>query len=303
MQRILKITLLAIAVMLQYHCKSAPIEIKLNLEKGKEYSQTSTSIMTTKTGFTNEQTMDMTITLAGKISYLIEDVSDSAYVIEVRYKKLLMKMEAQQGAMTFDTENANDIMSTGLSFLVDNPFKIVLLKNGKVSSVDMTLFWGKIETSLAKFALPAMQQEQFMQQVHQAYGEKAFKGSFEQGFYFFPDKAVNKGEKWQIQIELYTNFSSLINSEYELAEIEKDCLTITGVSIITTDGLQDAIMPSSNAEVMKYDLTGTATSNIKVDRNTGWVIESNTKQAIKGKSSIGNLEMTMEMIGDLNITQ
>ena len=302
MKRGLKMVLLNVALILQCSCNSTPVEIKLNLEKGKEYTQSNISTLTTKIGFPDGSTMDMPITIAGIMSFIVESESDTAYLVEVKYKKLSMTMKMPQGvSMTFDSESADDIMSKSFKGIVDNLFKIILLKNGRVSSVDMSAFWDKFDSSLEW--LPLMQKEQVFEQIKQAYGEKAFKGSFEQVFAFLPEEYVEKGEKWHTQIELNANFPATMDSEYRLEKIAKNYLSIIGTSNISTNGLQDAITQSTSGELMKYNLTGTATSNIKIDRKTGWVIEATIKQTLKGKSIIGDVEMSMEMIGNMKYTK
>lgn len=294
--------LLNVVLILQCSCNSTPVEIKLNLEKGKEYTQSNTSTLTTKIGFPDGSTMDMPVTIAGMMSFIVESESDTAYLVEVTYKKLLMTIKMPQGvSMTFDSESVDDIMSKSFKGIVDNPFKVTLLKNGRVSSVDMSAFWEKFDSSLEW--LPLMQKEQVVEQIKQAYGEKAFKGSFEQLSAYLPEKPVNKGGKWCTQIELNTNFPATMVSEYKLEKITKDYFIIQGTSNISTNGLQDAITQSSSGELMKYNLIGTAISNIKIDRNTGWVIEATIKQTLKGKSIIGDVEMSMEMIGNMIYTQ
>ena len=54
---------------------------------------------------------------------------------------------------------------------------------------------------------------------------------------------------------------------------------------------------------MQYNLIGLAASNIKIDRNTGWVIDATIRQILKGKSFIGDVEMSMEMIGEMKYTK
>ncbi|MCL2246585.1 MAG: DUF6263 family protein, partial [Lentimicrobiaceae bacterium] len=131
MKRHLKILLLSIFVTMQYLCESKPIEIKLNLENGKEYTQSSSLTLTTKIGFLDGSTMEMPITIAGVMSFIVESESDTAYFIEIKYKKLSMTMKMPQGvSMTFDSESVDDFMSKSFKGIVDNPFKIILLKNG-----------------------------------------------------------------------------------------------------------------------------------------------------------------------------
>ena len=302
MKRSSKMFLLSVVITMQCACNSTPVEIKLNLEKGKEYTQSNTTTVTTKISFPDGNRMDMPVTIVGMMSFIVESESDTAYLVEGRYKKLSMTMKMPQGySMTFDSESADDLMSKSFKGIVNNPFRVILLKNGRVFSVDMTAFWEKLDSALAE--LPFEQKEQIVEQTKQAYGEKAFKGSLEQAFAFLPEKPVDKGEKWQTKIELNANFPATMDSEYKLEKITKDYLTITGTSNISTNGLQNAITESSSGELMKYDLTGTATSTIKIDRNTGWIIEATVKQTLKGKSIIGGMEMSMEMIANMKYTK
>jgi len=302
MKLTLKMLFLSVVLAMQCSCNSAPVEIKLNLEKGKEYTQSNTTTITTKIGFSDGSTMNMPMTIAGMMSFVVESESDSAYLVEVKYKKLSMTMTMPQGfSMTFDSESEDDIMSKSFKGIVDNPFQVVLLKNGRLSSVDMSAFWERFYSS--SDWLEFEQKEQIFEQIKQAYGEKAFKGSFEQVFAFLPEKSVNKGEKWHTQTELNANFPATMDSEYKLEKIANDFFIIVGTSNLSTNGLQNAIKQSSGGELMKYDMTGTVFSNIKIDRNTGWVIEATVKQTMEGKSFIGDVEMSMEMIGDMKYTQ
>jgi hypothetical protein len=303
MNKYLKIILLGIIIM-QCSCQSEPVDIQLNLEKGKEYTQNMTSKFTTIVEVTGQK-MNIAITIKGQMSYLVENVSDTAYYVTVRFNKLSMALQSPVGTVIIDSESTDedDFISEGFKqIIVDKPFYIILLKNGKISSVDMNDFWENSENAITDDMLPE-QREQFIEQMKQAFGENAFKGSIEQVTAIFPDKSVRKGEKWQIQIELNSNFSGTMISEYELAAIKEDCFIIKGTSTISTNGLKDAVMPSSGGKPMKFDVNGTATSEIKIDKNTGWIIESSVIQTIKGKGVIDGMEIPIEMIGDTQITK
>lgn len=60
---------------------------------------------------------------------------------------------------------------------------------------------------------------------------------------------------------------------------------------------------------LKYDMSGTMISEIKVNRKSGWVIESKINQTLKGTSQIkdnpkmpGGITIPMTMINEMTIT-
>ena len=66
--------------------------------------------------------------------------------------------------------------------------------------------------------------------------------------------------------------SAKMETVYELKELSDSYYQIFGNSRIETAD-KDAYI-ESNGMPMKYDLTGSMDSEIKVDKNTGWIIAS-----------------------------
>jgi len=106
----------------------------------------------------------------------------------------------------------------------------------------------------------------------------------------FPDNPVNKGDKWTIKTNLESGMAALMTTEYEFTDLGSDYAMIKGNSVIETED-KDAYI-ESNGMPMKYDLTGSMISEIKVDKETGWIIEANINQEIKGDAYIkGNPQL------------
>ena len=100
----------------------------------------------------------------------------------------------------------------------------------------------------------------------------------------FPDKPVNRGDKWTINTKLESGMSAEMTTDYEFTDLTSDYALINGNSTIKTAD-KDAYI-ESNGMPMKYDLTGSMISEIKVDKNTGWIVEAKIKQEIKGDAYI-----------------
>ena len=75
-----------------------------------------------------------------------------------------------------------------------------------------------------------------------------------------------------------------METSYELKEVNDTFYVISGISTIVTADKNAYVQ--SNGMPLKYDMKGTMTSEIKINRKTGWVIESNTDQTIQGIAQI-----------------
>ena len=131
--------------------------------------------------------------------------------------------------------------------------------------------------------LPQMQKTQIEAQLKKAYGEKAFKGNLETASAIFPDKKVSINDTWQNKIQVEAGMAIEINTTYTLVEYSTDYAIIKGNGVTKT--LDKGAIPI-NGVPAKYDLSGTTISTIKINSNTGWILEANINQNIEGKVEI-----------------
>ena len=289
-------------------CEAKKERLELNLTKGETYTQqmaSSMSILQTING----QEVKTNMSVHGKMTYKVIDIQNSVYEIEVRYESLALKMSMPGGTMEFSSEknDANDILSTLLGVMKNKPFLVKMTKTGKVNEVK------NIENLFSDMfsktpTLNEMQQQQIRQQLMQAYGEQAFKGNLEMCSAIFPDSTVTKGDKWVIKTKLESGMAANMETSYELKETEDTFYIISGISKIATAD-KDAYI-QSNGMPLKYDMTGTMTSEIKINRKTGWVIESKTSQTIQGTAQIkdnpqmpGGMSIPMTMNNEMTVTE
>ena len=300
------INLLVVLFMFAF-CQGQKQQLSLNLVKGDIYYQkmsTNSSILQSANGME----MNINMTIDSKMSYKVLDIQNSVYDIEVKYESLSMKMSMPNMNMEYSSEknDASDIVSTLLSAMKNKPFIVKMTKTGKVNEVKNleTLFSTIFEKTPQ---LTDIQKQQIQNQIMQAYGEKAFKGNLEMCSAIFNESAVSKGDKWIINTNLESGMSATMTTTYELKEIGDSYCIINGNSTIQTAN-KDAYV-ESNGMPMKLDLTGTMSSDIKINKKTGWVIESKTNQTIKGAAEIkdspnmpGGMKMPITMTNVMTIT-
>lgn len=258
--------------------------LKLNLEKGKTYKQateTTSQIVQQISG----QEFVMNMTIAGSMAYLVKEVKENDYTLEVKYENLSMAIELPQASVEFssDKDDKEDILSTILAEMIHKPFHIIMTKTGKVTQVNG--IEAMFENSFKRFSeLSEAQTSQIKAQLMQAYGEKAFKGSIEMVTAVYPQKPVSLNDTWEVNTKIESGMAADMNTTYKYAESNANYNLIQGESTIATAD-KDAYI-TINGKSTKYDLTGTMSSTVKVDKTSGWIIEANVKQTIQGDAYI-----------------
>lgn len=297
--------ILTVFVLTSYQTQNSDLSLKL--KKGKEYKQITNS-KTTIIQEVNGQKMNMVMTIKGTMTFLVKDITENGYNMDAKFEELSMSMQMPQGLMEFSSEknDANDIFSTILGAMKDKAFGITMSKTGKITDVkNVEALWS---TAINTFdQLPEMQKEQIKAQIMKAYGGEALKGNIEMVTAIYPDSPANRGDKWTINTKLESGMSANMTTDYEFAELTSEYALIKGKSTIVTAD-KDAYI-ESNGMPMKYDLTGSMDSEIKVDKNTGWIIEATINQKIEGDTYIkenpqlpNGMKIPMTMINDMVIT-
>lgn len=298
---------LILTVFVLTSCQTQNSDLSLKLEKGKEYKQITNS-KATIIQEVNGQKMNMVMTIKGTMTFLVKDITENGYNMDAKFEELSMSMQMPQGLMEFSSEknDANDIFSTILGAMKDKAFGITMSKTGKITDVkNVEALWS---TAINTFdQLPEMQKEQIKAQIMKAYGGEALKGNIEMVTAIYPDSPANRGDKWTINTKLESGMSANMTTDYEFAELTSEYALIKGKSTIVTAD-KDAYI-ESNGMPMKYDLTGSMDSEIKVDKNTGWIIEATINQRIEGDTYIkensqlpNGMKIPMTMINDMVIT-
>jgi hypothetical protein len=204
-------------------------------------------------------------------------ITDTGYELEVQYRQLSMVMDMPTGYMEFSSDNANgdDIMSAMLNGMMNTPFGVTMTRQGKVTEVRgiHKLF----NTAFEKYSLTEQQKQEIMNSLSQTFGNESFKANLEMFTYVFPSGPVSVGDKWTTETTTVSTMAATVKSTYTLDAIDDGQYVISGKSEIHTTA------DAGDSAPMKYDMSGTMTSRIKVARNTGWIKDASFKQSMLGK--------------------
>lgn len=286
---------------------SQSYELSLNLKNGETYDQLVSSQMEILQEVSGQK-IDINLNIDGLMSYKVINEDEKSYTLEVVYKSMGMKMVMPQMTMDFNSANQekDDPFSKMLRGITNESFEVVMAKNGKVLEVkNLEAIFNK---SLSQFDdMPEAQLKQMKSQLSQSYGTDAFKGNIEMVTAIFPDKKVKVGDTWKVNTQLKSGLEAGINTTYTLVEKNKDFYTIRGEATVATDDTDK--MTQMNGLPMRFDMDGTMLSDIKVDNETGWIVEATVDQSIGGDAHIGdpsgsgnNMVSKMQMNGEFKIT-
>ncbi len=267
----------------------------LHLTSGNEYTQQINSIASI-TQYVNGQDISIIMGLDSKITYKVTAVTNGCYDMDVYYTALKMVMKMQQMSIEFSSEKTEDTdpLSNVLAKMIGKPFQVKMTSAGKL--LDVQNAENIITTIIDNYKdLPEAKKEQIKAQLIEAYGNESFKGNIEMVMAVFPGKnKVNIGDKWNVNTNLKSGFAANVLSEYEFCESGTNYALIKGNSKIVSSN-KDAYI-TSNEIPMRYDINGEMTSDIKIEKDTGWIIEATFKQYITGNSFIKtNPQTTDEM--------
>jgi Family of unknown function (DUF6263) len=260
------------------------VKPQLNLKKGNTYymiSSAGSAIVQTLNS--EENTLNLVFTL--KMAFKVIDIKDTIYNMEVSYQAIDMKIQTGGKSIEMNSlkPDSLDIPSSFMAAMMNQPFNIALTKKGKIQSVDNIekIINGVFE----KFPkIDQEKREQLKKQFLQSFGADAFKGSLEMGTAIFPSGAVNKDDKWTVHTSMEAPTKADVQTVYQLTDITPDLYLIHGDGTLATD--KNAKPGEINGMPMKYDLNGSLLTDIKVDRNTGWISEVKLKQVMKGSIEI-----------------
>ncbi|TVQ93593.1 MAG: hypothetical protein EA393_02035 [Bacteroidetes bacterium] len=295
------------AVLFIVSCNNEAIKPQLNLETGQIYYHNLISEASIEQKIMG-QDMGVNMTSSAKMSYHVLDKKDDVYEIDVTYEKMAIKMSFPFGDMEVSSESYNeyDIFSQILSKMTGRSFSISMSKNGKISSI--TGFESIFSDVFDLFSeMPEEEINQIKDQILQSFGDEAFKGNIEMVTAIFPDKDVSRRDKWTIDTRLEALMGGDIHSLYQLKRITDSYYIISGRSHIVTDD-DNAHLPLGRMPI-SYDMQGSMTSEVKLDRETGWVIESSIIQNLSGTTTMkdsslpqGELSIPMSIKSETTIT-
>lgn len=268
--------------------------LRLNLQKGTTYEMTMVS-----TNLIDQEMYGQKIVIDQKMnmifSYQVLDVLPGKnFLIEYSMQKMDMDMNVNGMKISFNSESPETNPSNKiLNDLTKIRVKFEMTPKGSIEKVE----------GLSQFAKVLSGNQQMAQTMKMFLNEKNFIEFMGQTFSYFPEKEVERGEKWTSSFILPSmmNMETIMN--YEVASVENETVTLNVTSDVNLD------MPIEQMDMkMNMKATGTQAGTMVIDLNDGWVRQSDLTQKfdvtmkVKNPQNREEMEIPMKMNENIKTT-
>lgn len=256
------------------------VDMKLNLEKGKEYTQKTEVENTTKQTISGQV---MEINTSATATTFIEMTEDNGKTdtYKFRYGNVGMSSSAMGQTQAFSSDTASletvDPMSRVFARLTNKEFSAKITEKGMVEEV-MGL------EELVKGATAEMPGGQAMiDQVSGSFGDDGFAKNLELTTDIFPAKAVKVGDSWTKEQFTSTGLPIIATSIYTLKSVNGGTAVIDVVAKLATDPSNSSTQMQGMDATQYYEGERTGTLNVEVA--SGWVTSGTLQDDVVGSIS------------------
>ncbi len=280
---LLKVTFAIVLIAISISCGKSKIEIRLNLQKEQSFLMLfHTDMKMTQKFMGMPIEMDMKMDMDLKFENTGQD-NDSNYLMKVTYQALKYQMKAQGQLISFSTENASNdtLMDKVFRNIKGKSFDLKISKSGKIveisklDSLSDYLFGNMSDTSRMK---------EFSELFNKNFGEESIRNNFGIFFGFYPENPVSVGDKWMNTTSVKSFFALNIENNYQLINDNNNLYEISVQSNMKTDIKNEQV--EIKGMQMKFNMKGTQSGNIKIDKKTSWITDSEVKQKVTGDAII-----------------
>lgn len=269
---------------------SAQYDIFYNLEKGKKYPQNQV-VLSEQDQVVNGMPQEMSTTINSQTDYLVTDIKDGIYYIDIIQKMISNDTQTAMGKQTMSSDGPqSDPMNQLFKNMIAHPIKITMSNKGEILSFDNS---AQLKGLTANMEMPEMQLLQIESAMIKEISADKQTASFEMITGIFPDKKVNVGDTWQKTVTISSISTFEATNTFKLESVTDDSYTVSCSSLVSTpdDGVTEIMGMKAT-----YDLEGPMSGTYTIDRNTGWILKANLEQQLDGDITIAKSEsMPQEM--------
>ena len=272
---------------------SAQVKLSFNPEKGKKYEYQTEMVQNLKQ---NVMGQEIQVETEMSFNYLMEvkDKTPQEIHLQFTYRDVSFIVSSPMMKMGYDSKNPvenpsemDNNLSKMFSKMLNASFMAVVAPDGSVKSVTgMDAISESMTNALTNDGQAAAQMGA---QMKLQFSDDALKKMFEQSFKTYPDKAVKKGDSWNMENAISTttnnmNMNTNIKTKYTLKEVSKNMATVA------VEGELEIIFP----ENIEGTLAGTQTGTILIDTKAGLPVTSDISQNMNGVIKMQGMEIQME---------
>lgn len=268
----------------------SPVNMKLNLEKGKLYTIKSTSKQAIQQTYNGQQfviDVQSNSVITCKVLQQVNDVMDMEFKFDTIASKISSPMfNKESNSAKPAGSDPQEIIMNKLS-----TYKLV----AKISTAGKFISfvnYGKFKDSVlfVMDSIPATKRDDARKTADALLKETALQSMVEPLFAYLPEKEVKTNDNWETSFFIVaSNISMLSLNSYSLKGVENNQANVTGSSEIES-------MPSNDPNAqMTQELKGKSTFDGSIDLKTGLIEKSTSKTQFEGTTTVKNNGVEMKM--------
>ena len=287
MKKLFFITILSAFVCLSSAQK--PVELRLNLQKGKTFVQNMDMKMKVKMDFQGMK-IETDVPFSTRISSKVLDIQNGNFVMEYTYEELKIKLDIMGQKFGYDSSDKKQDLSKNLfaksfSSFINNPYTMILDKRQNIVAIE----------GLDKlFASILEENNPFKAQIQSMFSEEKIKDNFSSTNIVFPQEPVYKGFTWTSETSQNVQGTNLqTKNTYKVENLTKKTAEISSVSEMQMDFSINQSGQQSNIKIQNAQINGTYI----IDLKTGWTTSAkvNTDMTMQMTMNQGGREISIPM--------
>jgi hypothetical protein len=304
----MKKTLTLLLLMTGIACYGQKIKLQLNLKLDSTYYLNDNANFTAVEDIPGHPQV-LTMMISGKMSHKVVAIKDTVYQMAVAYENISMLVELSgQRLINVNTDlKGQDIMSKIMTSMLHKPLTAFISKKGKVLEIrNSDTLYSHLFDELPQ--LTAEKKAQFKEQMQKSFGDKALKNNFQDAFAVLPQTDVGINDSWIFTSIMEAVVLAKVKTTYVLKDIAGGAYIVHGDAVVGSVGTAD--YAEMNGMPMRFNnVSGTYSTDVKIDKDTGWLIESKIVRNIKGTVEIkdnakvpGGMIFPMTISGDITMS-
>jgi hypothetical protein len=284
--------------------------LKLNLAIGKKYLVKSASEQTVNTSFNGMQ-QSTQVKSSMVLSMVAKETTAAGIQTEVRLDTIttstnmgMMKLNINSGkGGNIASSDISEAMSGVMARLSNCKLIVKLSPEGKVLEIYNVQ---SVTDSVCKGldTLKGQMSQMILMQSKMMVNETSIKGMIESVTAYLPGKQVKVGEKWSASYILSSSgIGMLISTDYKLKSIADKKAELVGNATIEPSSTEPVSM---NGAKINYDVRGLSKSNLKVDIESGWILNGSVQSHSQGNMNVSmsgnNMQVPVEIDNTTTIT-
>lgn len=259
------------------------VKLNFNLDKNKTYYMKiniEQEMNQTVEGQKQSLKQRMGVGYAFKV---IENKTDSAYLIEVKFNSIYQEVESPTGKISFDSKKKDNVESPfSMIFpkIIGKVLRAELKPNGQITSV-------KGEKELVDAVLKALDvtnesiREELSRSIRQQFGANSIKDMLEHSWAYLGNESRKIGDSWKQSHSISGGLPINVFNTWTLDEIKNNEIILGLKSVLKTNEKN----PYAQTGIMKvkYDLSGSQEGIYKLDKNSCWLLKGEINQKVSGK--------------------